>query len=140
MVKAEVIAAYNSEMTEAFGLYKADELERAFGHLERAHILGQRYFFAHLRSHWWMLKIGIRKKDYSEIFGQLTRVVAVIPGYVFGWVPKGNTGGANVSPVKPMAIPDEFRQLLESYSVMRDVAWRFGLFALVGLLVVYVWR
>ena len=29
------------------------------------------------------------------------------------WVPTGNTGGANVNPLKPMPVPDDLRPYLD---------------------------
>ncbi len=71
-----------------------------------------------------MLKLGFRRSDRREIRGQIVRLAAVIPGYIFGWVPKGNTGGADVSAIKPMAIPKDLEPLLQDYSVSRDVIVR----------------
>lgn len=124
---------FKEEMKKARVAYCAEDYMQAFVALERAHILGQRSFARHWVSHWWMLKVGIKWADRREILGQLMRLVAVIPGFVFGWVPKGNTGGAGVSPVRPMALPEDFKHLLDDYIVMKDVAWR-----VVGALVLLV--
>jgi hypothetical protein len=85
--------------------------ERAFHHLERAHILSQRYTLPHMRVHWRMLRLGIAIGDWKEIFGQVVRIVAAA---LFSriWIPAGNTGRANVSAFKPMPIPDDLRNLL----------------------------
>ena len=44
--------------------------------------------------------------DLREMFGQSTRIVAAM---LFSriWVPRGNTGGANVGATLPMAVPAE---------------------------------
>ena len=60
-----------------------------------------------------MLKIGFGRKDIREIFGQIIRMIAVFPASLFGWVPVGNTGGANVSALKPMPIPHDLALFLE---------------------------
>ncbi|WP_425062077.1 DUF3703 domain-containing protein [Pyruvatibacter mobilis] len=116
--------------------YSRDQLDEAFRLLERAHILGQRYFTTHFITHWWMLKVGIRKTDWREIRGQVLRMIAVIPGYLFGWVPKGNTGGADVSALKPMPIPDDLTTLLNDYNVWTDVLLRVLIWAAIA---VFVW-
>ena len=77
--------------------------------------------------------LTIKRWDGREIRGQLSRMVAVFPGYAFGWVPKGNTGGANVHPLKPMAIPDDLKSDLGRYSVTLDVLGRLILWTLVAL-------
>jgi hypothetical protein len=71
-----------------------------------------------------MLAIASHRQDGREIRGQLLRIAAVFPGYAFGWVPKGNTGGANVAAVKPMAIPDDLSPLISDFSVGRDMMGR----------------
>ena len=44
--------------------------------------------------------------------GQLLRLPAAILMSRL-WVPLGNTGGANVSPLQPMPIADDLRELME---------------------------
>lgn len=105
--------AYIDEFSQARSAYALQDLDTAFYHLERAHILGQRYFAPHLETHYWMWKIGIQRKDFREIFGQILRIIAVFPAAVLGWVPIGNTGGANVSALKPMAIPQDLKKYFE---------------------------
>ena len=104
--------AFCSEMSKAIHLYNNNELDSAFYHLERAHILGQSYIIPHTKSHWWMLKVGFRKRNFREILGQVTRIIASI---LFSkiWVPLGNTGGANVNPLKSMPIPDDLKKFLD---------------------------
>ena len=103
--------AYNLELDEAIRFYKLNEFDDSFYHLERAHILGQRYIIPHTKSHWWMLKVGIKKRNFKEVFGQVTRIIASV---IFSriWVPLGNTGGANVNPMKPMSIPEDLKKVL----------------------------
>ncbi len=124
-------ADFQDEMYAARQAYDEARFDPAFAHLERAHIIGQQFFAAHWLSHWWMLKIGVRRGDSREIMGQIIRLIAVIPGFLFGWVPKGNTGGANVSATRPMPIPDDLSGLLADYSVWRDVRRRTILWILV---------
>lgn len=104
--------AYDREMNAGIEHYNGSNLDKAFSHLERAHILGQSFTFAHLRAHWWMLKVGWKRRDSIEIKGQLARIIAAL---IFSriWVPLGNTGGANVHPLKPMPIPEQFQALLK---------------------------
>jgi len=110
-MKANRKLAFTNEMKLAKENYCRKNYNKAFTHLENSHILGQKSIRAHTYSHWWMLKIGLKRNDSKEIFGQITRVIAAI---IFSriWVPVGNTGGANVSPVKPMPIPEHLRALM----------------------------
>ena len=61
----------------------------------------------HVRTHVAMLGYALRHRDGREIVGQLLRVVVAGPGTWTGRYPVGNTGGANVSALKPMPIPDD---------------------------------
>jgi hypothetical protein len=108
--------AYDAELVAARGATDGGNAERAFEHLGRAHILSQRFTWRHVHVHWLMLKLGASLGDWPEVFGQLSRIVAAA---LFSriWVPIGNTGRANVSAMKPMPIPDDLRNLLESSGV-----------------------
>jgi len=83
-------------------------------HLERAHILSQPMAGAHVRTHVAMLAYGLRRRDAHEIVGQLLRLVVAAPGSWTGRYPVGNTGGADVSALRPMPVPDDLRAMLES--------------------------
>lgn len=126
-MKAALKTAFAQEINRANAAEAAGDPQQAFAHLERAHIIGQRYFLTHFYTHRHMLRIARRRRDGREIRGQLLRLAAVVPGYAFGWVPKGNTGGANVSPLKPMRLPDDIAPLLSTYRVWRDVGIRLAL-------------
>lgn len=98
-------------MQFALDARKKGDLNLAFHHYERAHILSQQFTLPHIKSHIGMLQVGWLRKDLREIFGQCVRVFAAL---IFSklWVPIGNTGGANVSALKPMPIPDDLKHLL----------------------------
>lgn len=144
-MKQALKAAFDREMDTAKKAFAAQSWDQSFAHLERAHILGQRYFLTHIMTHWWMLRVALKKTDRREIRGQLMRMVAVVPGYLFGWVPKGNTGGANVSALKPMKLPDDLAPLLNDYRVWADVlgrivVWSVGAVMIaLGLFTADVW-
>ena len=78
-----------------------NHLSISFYHFENAHILGQKHIIRHTISHYWMLIFGIKSKNFKEITGQLLRIVASLL-FTLIWVPKGNTGGSNISPTKKM--------------------------------------
>ena len=109
---AELRQAYDREMHAATEYYDGNNLEKAFSHLERAHILGQSFTFPHARAHWWMLKVGWKRQDPTEITGQVARILGAL---IFSriWVPVGNTGGTHVPPFTSMPIPEEFQALLK---------------------------
>lgn len=87
----------------------------AWQHLERAHILGQPWPREHSHVHWIMLKFGIKIKSGNEILGQIPRLlIGGVKSFV-GNIPVGNTGGANVPPLKPMEIPDDLKEIMKPY-------------------------
>ena len=106
--------AFESELLGAFEASRLADYDRAFYHLERAHIIGQRFTTRHVRVHWLMLKYGLVLRRPREVLGQLVRIVAAA---LFSriWVPIGNTGRANVNAMRPMPIPDDLRYLLEKH-------------------------
>lgn len=105
--------AYAAEIGLARLAASAGNVESAFRHLERAHIIGQRHTGSHVRSHWLMLRLAASVGQWREVAGQGVRVVAAA---LFSriWVPAGNTGRANVSAMQPMPIPQDLRDLLEA--------------------------
>jgi hypothetical protein len=60
-----------------------------------------------------MLKIGWKKRDVREIFGQLFRIIGASTKTPFGIYPTGNTGGANISPFKPLPIPEDLQEIIK---------------------------
>jgi 7,8-dihydropterin-6-yl-methyl-4-(beta-D-ribofuranosyl)aminobenzene 5'-phosphate synthase len=130
----KIKVAIQVELRLAKQSYEAGDLGQSIQFLERAHVLGQRYFMAHLITHLWMLKISLLRRNHRETVGQLLRIVATVPGYLFGWVPVGNTGGANVSAIRPMPIPIDLRRHFENYSVQREIFKRgVAILLLVGV-------
>jgi len=111
-IKIRILNRYRMEVQFALDARINGDLNLAFHHYERAHILSQKFTLPHIKSHLGMLRIGFLRKDMREMFGQCVRVVAAL---IFSklWVPIGNTGGANVSALKPMPIPHDLRQLLD---------------------------
>ncbi|MGH8108509.1 MAG: DUF3703 domain-containing protein [Arenimonas sp.] len=111
--ESNLLAAFHDEMQLGYAARISDDLNLAFHHYERAHVLSQKYTIPHVKSHLGMLRVGYLRKDAREILGQCIRVLAAL---IFSrlWVPLGNTGGANVSALKPMPIPEDLKLLLDS--------------------------
>lgn len=105
-------SAWLSEVAAVRVAISRRETETAFLHLERAHILSQRFTRRHVYVHWLMLKLGLSVGDWREVIGQISRMVAAC---LFSriWIPVGNTGRATVSAFRPMAIPEDLRSILE---------------------------
>jgi hypothetical protein len=110
--KQTIRQAWAREATAARQARGAGDATAEWDHLERAHILSQPLALTHIRTHVAMLGYGIRQRDRREITGQLVRLVVAGPGSVLRRYPLGNTGGANVNAVAPMAIPADLQAML----------------------------
>jgi hypothetical protein len=98
---------YNTELEKYQEEYSIGNLERAWNHLERAHIIGQQYPYAHTFVHWKMLLFGFKIKNRKEILGQIPRLIFGGVKSFVGKIPVGNPGGANVPPLKSFPIEKE---------------------------------
>ena len=99
------------EMAEKYS--SMNDFGSSWYHLERAHILGQPYPYQHTLVHWKMLLFGIKIKDAREIIGQIPRLlIGGIKSFV-GEIPVGNTGGANVPPLRSMEIPKDLKLIID---------------------------
>jgi hypothetical protein len=87
--------------------------ENGFLHLERAHVLGQASTREHVRVDWRMIRWAWCHRDGRELFGQSFRIIGAATMTFIGFVPTGNTGGANVSAVRPMPIAPELAAIIE---------------------------
>ena len=97
--------------------YKKDNFLEAWNHLERAHILGQKYPFEHSFVHWKMLQFGFKIKNTKEILGQIPRLFfGGIKSFV-GKIPVGNPGGVNVPPLKPFPIEEDLKIIFKKAGV-----------------------
>ncbi|MFQ3237217.1 MAG: hypothetical protein ACI9C4_002798 [Paraglaciecola sp.] len=85
-----------------------------FSHLENAHVIGQESTYWHVKVHCLMLYWALRNSRPSEVLGQVFRVIGAATKTVFGLVPTGNTGGANVSPFKVMPIKPEHAAIIRN--------------------------
>lgn len=107
---------FEAELEQAERNFSSNNLQHSWRHLERAHIIGQPYPYQHSLVHWKMLQFGIAIKDTREVIGQLPRLlVGGVKSFV-GTIPVGNTGGANVPPLKAMEIPQDLLTIIQSNS------------------------
>ena len=100
------------EIQQARLRWAAGQRDQAFRHLERAHVLGQSSTVQHVRAHWHMFVWGIRSKSLRETLGQVVRIAGAATKTAIGLVPSGNTGGSNVSPFKPLPVPEDLAAIL----------------------------
>jgi hypothetical protein len=109
-----LVPYYIQELRAAKGHIESDRT-LIWHHLERAHIIAQPYPVQHTVVHWEMLKFGFRFKSTKEILGQLPRLLFGGVKSFVGTVPTGNTGGANVPPLKTMPLPADIQDLINKY-------------------------
>ncbi len=106
---------FNQEITDSQFLFYENDILSSWEKLERAHIIGQPWAVEHTYSHWKMLLFAFKIKNPKEIIGQLPRLfIGGIKSYV-GEIPTGNTGGANIHPLKKLPIPEDILQLMNPY-------------------------
>jgi hypothetical protein len=102
------------EIQQAKLRWATGQRDQAFRHLERAHVLGQSSTVQHVRTHWHMFVWGICSKSFREALGQVVRMFGAATKTAIGLVPSGNTGGSNVSPFKPLPVPQDLAAILAS--------------------------
>lgn len=132
---AEYIRPYvRIEFAAAADCAERKDFAASFRHLERAHVLGQRSTYFHVLAHWRMLLWAVQRRDAREAAGQILRIIGAATVTAAGLVPTGNTGGANVSPLRPMPIAEDLAALLADApknSTLRFTnLWAFALLAL----------
>ena len=104
--------AVDAEVQQACTAEREGDVQRAFQHLERAHVLGQASTREHVRIHWRMLLWGVRQRRFGEVVGQLIRIVGAASKTAIGLVPAGNTGGSNISPFRPLPVAPDLAALI----------------------------
>lgn len=102
---------YDLELRKYKNEYSNGNLNNAWNHLERAHIIGQRYPYAHTFVHWKMLHFGIKIKSGKEIIGQIPRLIFGGVKSFVGKIPVGNPGGSSVPPLKSFPIEKDLQQI-----------------------------
>jgi hypothetical protein len=110
--------AFDREVALGRELLAAGDLEHAFAHLERAHVIGQTFVAAHAKSHWLMLRLEVRRGRVGASLGQAVRLVLGIIGSAVGVVPIGNTGGTDISMFKRLPIAPELQEIIDDVGPM----------------------
>lgn len=105
---------YRDELDKAQSALSENDLQKSWYHFERAHILGQPYPLQHTVVHWQMFLFAIKIKNAKEIIGQMPRLIFGGVKSFVGKIPVGNTGGANVPPLKPMEIPEDLALIINN--------------------------
>jgi hypothetical protein len=111
-MKPELRRAFDAEMAAACRALEQGRLDESFRRLEVAHVLGQRYVVPHVRTHWLMFLIGMRRRSVSETWGQSVRIVLGALGSAVNVVPIGNTGGTDISMFKRLPLDPAVAEVL----------------------------
>jgi hypothetical protein len=77
-------------------------------------VLGQASTFHHVRVHVLMLCWAMKHRIWREARGQVLRIFGAATKTALGWVPTGNTGGADISPFKPLPVPPDLARVIAS--------------------------
>jgi hypothetical protein len=108
-----IVSFLEAEYRYARSAAEAGKTEKAWRHLERAHIVAQGMLLPHIYSHWRMLVLAASTADFREMFGQLMRLALAPLGNLTGRLPIGNTGRSDVSAFVQMDIPADLQAILE---------------------------
>ena len=92
--------------------FESIDPDRAFNHLERAHLLGQASTVQHVRTHIALLRWAVRQHDRHEMIGQFTRIIGAATKTPIGLCHR-QTGGA-ISPFRRLPVPDDLGALIAS--------------------------
>lgn len=90
--------------------------------MEEAHIFSQPFPGVHFYVHLRMLFLGIRVRDYKEIFGQIVRLLLAMPSSFFRVYSIGNTGRSSLSFFSSRPLPSKVAlkmQQLEKEEALR---------------------
>ena len=108
--------AFDQEIVLGKEFMAAGDLDRAFRHLERAHVIGQTFVRPHAKTHWLMFTLEIRRGRLAAAVGQAVRIVLGIVGSAVGVVPLGNTGGTDISMFKRLPIAPDLQKIIDGHS------------------------
>lgn len=85
-----------------------------FHHLEQAHVLGQYSTFWHVLVHLKMGAWALQHRRVKELLGQVMRVIGALTKTPLGLLPRGNTGGANISAFKRLPWSEEHEAIFQA--------------------------
>lgn len=102
----------DKELALAASARRAKHAAIEFKHLENAHVLGQESTYQHSKVHCLMLIWGLRQRHWREVLGQLFRIIGALSTTAIGLVPRGNTGGSNISPFAKLPLSREYSDII----------------------------
>lgn len=99
-----------ARLIDRFHASVGGDIEERWRWLMAAHIVGQSDIRLHAHSHWMMLRLALRTRDWKEAAGQLFRLALVPLGHALNRLPAGNIGRATVNAFRPMTVSPEMRR------------------------------
>ncbi len=108
---------YYEELDHSKRFFHLGDFQKSWYHLERAHVIGQSYPWQHSYAHWKMLLFGFHIKNSKEIIGQIPRLLFGGTKSFVGKVPVGNTGGADIPPLKSLPICTELQTIFKEADI-----------------------
>lgn len=112
--RSELAQALVKEISQYTNARAKGDHQSCLHHLGRAHIISQYKWFHHFYVHFLMFEYSWGRKDRKEVFGQIIRIFATIPGHLFQRLPIGNTGWSNIPLTKKMPLPKDLEKLINS--------------------------
>lgn len=104
--------AYKTAVAEARRRIESGNDAAAMPLLERAHVIGQNHVRPHVTVHWLMLGVAWRARQPAAVLGQAVRILLGALGSAVGSVPRGNTGGSNISMFAKLPIDPEIEAII----------------------------
>ena len=80
--------------------------------LETLHVVSQTRFIPHGHVHVLMLRLAWRTRDWTEVGGQMLRLLLVPLGHLTGRLPLGNSGRSNINPFQPMPLRSDLSEVM----------------------------
>ncbi len=106
----QVVESFLTEANVASG---RGDFSNAWALLAKAHVISQPLAWSHTLVHWQMLSLALRTRNFSEITGQIFRLVVAAPGSILKKYPKGNPGTSDISAFQPMPISSEVQSIID---------------------------
>ena len=110
------------QLRQAYEHWVARDVVQAWHLLEAMHVVGQTRILPHARTHWLMLRLGLRTRNVREFNGQILRLLLVPLGHLLKRLPLGNSGRASISAFKPMAVSPELLATIRRYRLADSVS------------------
>ncbi len=80
MTTTEKNLVYQEQLALGKAALQKNNFQKSLYHLENSHDIGQKNIFKHARSHFWLLILGVKTKNYKKIILQFFLIIAALLG------------------------------------------------------------